>query len=739
MADIHDSVSGTNHDEFVNDELFYSLLAAADSHEIENQGDHDPLCSKQLPLLNLEGISASTSIMDVNEADWDWPHPSQPGNTSLCSPALGSEGDNNVELVRNHQQEIQNLEMENSNQYIPSRDIPILSLENDDNDVMSSEYSGGGGLTISTKLMLKKQGFRMQKQANKDTKLSEKRDQNRTFLEAMGNRQPKIIFTDGCQALSDALEVVLPDTKHLLGLRYIFQNTAEHLSSYSGQTDFDSLFNKCIFDCASEEEFESMWGSLLEQYNLYENSWLKDLYALRGKWSQYTCKSIFSAGMRSPQGYESFCKILQNWTNETMTPLKFIQKYLKIAEQQRKEELYEDFHCHGSAATTILRSNAMEKEAAKIYTSAIFKIFQAELLECLSVAVEEIPSDGMKTIFKLTEGDPRKEKIVEFNSSESHVICSCKKYESVGILCVHALKVLNARNIFHIPPQYILKRWTKSAKDGMVADCHEAEVPAESQRHLHPLKSKLMHNALDVITKSLANEGTWMIVDNHLKMALRKVEDALRTKNIGHLNTIDVDVHCNDDAVSANHIDCTESEQTIASPSRINRQEVSKNIMKCQLKRKYENEVREMNWGGCQGSRKGASRSYCIGENSRQSACKSPRPPLPSQSTFHQIRQPSKSMGNIQDTKKHGLHLLANRTAAAEKKIMVIMEQLQKEMLKFRHENQKIFNSLNVVDSCYNQTTKKNKFICQEKSALQHEFQGIGSDKAQDLDADEFV
>ncbi|KAJ0043684.1 hypothetical protein Pint_18472 [Pistacia integerrima] len=280
----------------------------------------------------------------------------------------------------------------------------------------------------------------------------------------------------------------------------------------------------------------------------------------------------------------------------------------------------------------------------------------------------------MKTTFKLTEGDQRKEKIVEFNSSESHVICSCKKYESVGILCVHALKVLNARNIIHIPPQYILKRWKKSAKDGMV----------------------------EIVMKQ-----------------------------------------------SANHIDCTESEQTIASPSRINRQEVPKNIMKCQLKRKYENEVREKNWGGCQGSRKGASRSYCIGENSRQSACNSPRPPLPSQATFHQIRQPASLW-------------VTSRTAAAEKKIMVvsshylsglsfvtciftyivrletsvIMEQLQKEMLKFRHENQKIFNSLNVVDSCYNQTTNKNKFICQEKSALQHEFQGIGSDKAKDLDAE---
>ncbi|XP_061356486.1 protein FAR1-RELATED SEQUENCE 5-like [Gastrolobium bilobum] len=45
--------------------------------------------------------------------------------------------------------------------------------------------------------------------------------------------------------------------------------------------------------------------------------------------------------------------------------------------------------------------------------------------------------------------------------------CGSKKFESVGLLCLHALKVLNFHNIFEIPSQYILKRWTKNAKDGL--------------------------------------------------------------------------------------------------------------------------------------------------------------------------------------------------------------------------------------------------------------------------------
>ncbi len=46
--------------------------------------------------------------------------------------------------------------------------------------------------------------------------------------------------------------------------------------------------------------------------------------------------------------------------------------------------------------------------------------------------------------------------------------CSCKKFEFVGILCAHALKVLSFHNIKHVFDQYILKRWTKDSKKGMI-------------------------------------------------------------------------------------------------------------------------------------------------------------------------------------------------------------------------------------------------------------------------------
>lgn len=490
----------------------------------------------------------------------------------------------------------------------------------------------------------------------------------RTFLDSMGRRQPKTIFTDGYQAMADAIEMVLPKTQHLLGIWYILQNAKANLSKCYRQPGFTSLFKKCIFDCESEEEFESLWESLLVQYELHANPWLKTQYMLRRKWSHCFCKSIFSAGIRSSQHCHSVSCVFHSLTSKATTPLQFVQQYFKVAEQLRKEELYEDFRCNGSAPAIILRSNAIEREAAKIYSCTMFKLFQEELLGCLSLAVEEIQGDGMIAKFRLTEEGHKKEKIVEFNCVEPHLTCSCKKYESVGILCVHALKVLNAKNIFHIPPHYILKRWTKLAKDGMVVDGYEGEVVDDSQTHLHLDKSRLMHKALNVITKSLAFEETRMIAENYLNIALKNVEDALKTKNIGHLNRRDVDVAYIDAgaAADANGIICVETQQMESNPSTVNQQEASNYRIKCQLKRKYDNygrETKSKSSGGAithrhsfkevtkggdyQGSKKGA-RSYSIGENSQHSARVSALPPLPSQSTCSQFKDHGKSTLNVQ-------------------------------------------------------------------------------------------
>lgn len=157
------------------------------------------------------------------------------------------------------------------------------------------------------------------------------------------------------------------------------------------------------------------------------------------------------------------------------------------------------------------------------------------------MALREISSNGPISTFKLTEVGP-KESILEYNCLDSSISCSCGKYESVGILCAHALKVLNARNMLCIPPQYVLKRWTKSAKDGIVTDLHGQEVTGRKQKPV----DFLMRKALNVITKGVSVKESQDIVEDCLDMTLKRVEGVLKSKNINDLKTTDAEAHYED-------------------------------------------------------------------------------------------------------------------------------------------------------------------------------------------------
>ena len=164
-----------------------------------------------------------------------------------------------------------------------------------------------------------------------------------TFMEAMGRRQPKTIFTTECPAISEAVEVTLPKSQHLLCKQLICQNAKQHLSMYYGHPKFERDFYCFLFEYQSKGEFQSSWSSLLEQYNLHENQWLQNIHTFRSKWSYLFCKMTFCAGINSNQGLECNANVFQNAKSEAMMLWEYVLIYEKAAEHQRREELHEDF------------------------------------------------------------------------------------------------------------------------------------------------------------------------------------------------------------------------------------------------------------------------------------------------------------------------------------------------------------------------------------------------------------
>nr|XP_048324128.1 protein FAR1-RELATED SEQUENCE 5-like [Ziziphus jujuba var. spinosa] len=116
---------------------------------------------------------------------------------------------------------------------------------------------------------------------------------------------------------------------------------------------------------------------------------------------------------------------------------------------------------------------------------------------------------------------------------ETQMICSCRKFEFTGILCSHALKVLSSKDIKKIPIQYILKRWTKSAKLGNSEFVFANTINEDLKVSLERRYKDLCRLQTQVATKAAETEETYKIARTALAKILDDVDAYLKDNNIG--------------------------------------------------------------------------------------------------------------------------------------------------------------------------------------------------------------
>jgi zinc finger SWIM domain-containing protein 3 len=123
-------------------------------------------------------------------------------------------------------------------------------------------------------------------------------------------------------------------------------------------------------------------------------------------------------------------------------------------EDKRNEEVKHDFKA--TQSTPSLKSNLrMLRHASKIYTPAVYKVFEEQVLQTLNCDIFYCSDSDNEKVYKIKVCGWKNEHVVRFFTLEGQVKCSCKKFEFVGILCRHALKILDINNIKKVPEQYI--------------------------------------------------------------------------------------------------------------------------------------------------------------------------------------------------------------------------------------------------------------------------------------------
>ncbi|KAF1892669.1 hypothetical protein Lal_00031941 [Lupinus albus] len=93
------------------------------------------------------------------------------------------------------------------------------------------------------------------------------------------------------------------------------QHSPSHLGALNSDHKFQSLLQKCMSGCDSEEEFESTWKEMMSKHNGHK--WLGYMYKIRHKWSTLIAKKYFrlvlSKTISLTQFFNIFEKMVKRW------------------------------------------------------------------------------------------------------------------------------------------------------------------------------------------------------------------------------------------------------------------------------------------------------------------------------------------------------------------------------------------------------------------------------------------
>lgn len=335
-----------------------------------------------------------------------------------------------------------------------------------------------------------------------------------TWLKAMGGQAPKVLITDHDKAMKSAVLEVFPDTRHCFCLWHILGKVSENLGHIMKRHEsFMAKFEKCIHRSWTNEEFEKRWWKILERFELKEDEWMQSLYDDRKLWVPTYMKDVCLAGMSTVQRSESVNSFFDKFVHKKTTVQEFVKQYELILQDRYEEEAKADSDTWNKQPT-LKSPSPLEKSVSVVYTHAVFKKFQAELLGVVACHPKKERQDEAIITFRVQEFDRSQDFMVIWNEVKSEISCICRLYEYKGYLCRHAMIVLQICGLSAIPSQYILKRWTKDAKSRHLLGEVSELVQSRMQRY-----NEICQRAM-----KLSEEGS--LSQESYSLAIRTLDEA---------------------------------------------------------------------------------------------------------------------------------------------------------------------------------------------------------------------
>ncbi|XP_002525089.3 putative protein FAR1-RELATED SEQUENCE 10 [Ricinus communis] len=270
------------------------------------------------------------------------------------------------------------------------------------------------------------------------------------FIRFMKGKCPETILSDLDMGLKDAISSELPSTKHVISMWNILPKVYSWFSLPLGTQygEFKSKFDE-LYQIERTEEFELRWSQMVSMFGLGSDKHIALLNSLRASWALSYVRGYFLARMATSTYSKSVDAFLKGVCSAQTCLRSFFEQIgisANFLNQTHREMQY----------MLMKTCIPVEGHAHGILTPFAFSALQHELVLAMQYALSEM-ADGSYLVnhFKKMDG----EHFVIWIPEDEQIHCSCKEFESSGILCRHALRVFIQKNYFQLPEKYYLSRW----------------------------------------------------------------------------------------------------------------------------------------------------------------------------------------------------------------------------------------------------------------------------------------
>nr|XP_025883004.1 uncharacterized protein LOC112939687 [Oryza sativa Japonica Group] len=159
--------------------------------------------------------------------------------------------------------------------------------------------------------------------------------------------------------------------------------------------------------------------------------------------------------------------------NVFLEPREFARRMLDVVVSRKDKESAETRGCEG--VPIVKTPWPFAEQLSRVYTRAVFKVFEDSLHDSVYFRIELEGSDGIHWVISHTKRSEKHDwcqrqfKVI-VDVDNGNFSCECLQWEHTGMFCPHLLRAFVHAQVEKIPHMYVLRRYTKQAKSDVNYD-----------------------------------------------------------------------------------------------------------------------------------------------------------------------------------------------------------------------------------------------------------------------------